>query len=239
MENLRILVVDDRQNWLEEVKQLLQRLDGNVIVDLASTFDEALDLTKREIYDLMVIDLDLSGNSFDSQNQQGLDLLKVVRESPINKHCGLIMLTGHGTIAHTKRALHDYHVHDFIEKERFTSTDLIKTSSAAILNARLKRAEIRAKERIRLTITFSQEYVIGSELIGPSQHSTYIAERPRRFKVADLTNRADSLNLQVLKGGDLWRPLARSIGSEIYERSITVQRVKVELLFPLNGCQLF
>ena len=230
MGNLRVLVVDDRQDWLEEVKQLLQRLGGLVIVDLASSYDEALDQTKRELYDLMVVDLALSDNSRDPQNQQGLDLLKVVRESPTNKHCGLIMLTGHGTITRAKRALHDYDVHDFIEKEKFAYTDLVETSRAAILDARLKRAEIRAKERMQLTITFSQEQMIGSELIGPDQHSTYVAERRRRFSVADLTNRADNLNLQVLKGGDIWRPLARSIGNEIYHALSTEPGVRNSLI---------
>lgn len=217
MGNLRILVVDDKQDWLEEVKQLLQRLGGRVVVDLASSYDEALEQIKRELYDLMVVDLVLSGNSLDPQNQQGLDLLKVVRQSPTNKYCGLIMLTGHGTITRAKRALHDYHVHDFIEKDKFIYTDLLETARAAILDARLKSAEIRGKERLRLTITFSQEQLIGSELIGPDQHSTYIAVHRRHFSVADLTNRADNLNPLVLKGGDIWRPLARSIGDEIYE----------------------
>ena len=59
--------------------------------------------------------------------------------------------------------------------------------------------------------------MISSELIGPDQHSTYIAERRRRFSVANLTNSADNLNLPILKGGDMWRPLARSIGNEIYK----------------------
>src|SRR5437660_11385353 len=216
MSNLRILVVEDRQDWQEQVKQLLQRLDGSVVVDLASTYDEALDWVKKELYDLTVVDLALSDNPLDTQNQQGLDLLKVVRESPANKHCGLIMLTAHGTITRAKKALREYYVHDFIEKDRFIYTDFVDTARTAIRDARLKRAETRAGERLCLTITFSQEQMIGSELIGPDQHSSYVAERRRRFNVADLTNRADNLNLLVLRGGDMWRPAARSIGNEIY-----------------------
>src|SRR6266702_23102 len=171
MIDLRILVVEDKQKWQDALKSILLRLGSNVKVDSATAYEGALHHVTKEKYDLIIVDLALREDHFDPQNidQRGMELLEVVRNNQNNKHCGLIILTAYGNIPLAKQALRDYAVYDFIEKDQFVAQIFVEIARAATREARLNRAEARAKARLCLTVTFNQEYLIGCELTGPNQ----------------------------------------------------------------------
>jgi CheY-like chemotaxis protein len=232
MSDLRILVVEDKQNWQDALPRILQRLGGDVRVDVAPNYGIALEYIGRERYDLAVVDLALLGDPADRResDQLGMELLRELRSSRRNRGCGLVVLTAYPTTARTRQAIRDYAAYDFVDKASFEDQSFVDTARAAILDARQKQAAVRASERYRLTMTFSQEQLTGSELIGPDRRTVYAVPELRRFPAADLARRADNLNLLVLQGGvDVWRPEARSIGDAIYQALAAERRILGDL----------
>lgn len=248
MSDLRILVVEDNQNWQDALKEYLQRLkimhkekaSSVVHVDSAFNFDQASRYIEKEKYDLMIVDLALNGNSPDSENasRQGMDLLQVVRQSSFNKDCGLIVLTSRGDITTAKQALKNYGVYDYIEKDKFSAESFVKVARATLLDARLKTAEAKARARLRLTITFNQEYLVGSELTGPARNAVYSSTNHRRLKTDELIRRADKLNILVSTGqADLWRPEVRSLGKAIHDALFKEQSFQTGLITAQTSVQ--
>src|SRR5258708_2919161 len=132
MSNSSILVVEDRPDWQEELREVLQPLGG--VVDVAATYEDALHYVKKEKYDLITVDLALRGNPSNPReaDQLGTDLLQVVRESQYNKDSGLIVLTGYSSLLPTNRAHREYGVYDYIEKDKFNTQSFVKTARTAI-----------------------------------------------------------------------------------------------------------
>lgn len=121
MDKLRILVVENQENWSLEVFRILQRLDGAPQIDLAKSFQESIELIGRHRYDLAVVDLALQDNPdhLHAQDELGLKLLQELHQSHRNQGCGAIVLTGYPSSSRTKTALRDYVAYDFIEKDNF------------------------------------------------------------------------------------------------------------------------
>lgn len=233
MDKLRILVVENRANWLEELPKILQRLGDAPHIDLAQTLQESVAFIELESYDLAVVDLALRDNPDDieARDELGWELLQKLRENRQNHGCGVIVLTGYPSSGRTKKALRDYAAYDFIEKDKFSSTAFLEAARGAIADARIRRAARRSEERYRLTIAFSREHLIGVSLIGPDRRLNYAAEDQHRLIAADLARRADNLNLLILKGGpDFWRPEARSIGDAIGETLASDRRIFGDLV---------
>jgi phosphate regulon transcriptional regulator PhoB len=84
MERHKILVVDDEPDIVEIVTYNLKK-EGFAVVS-ASDGEEALDLIRKEHFDLAVLDLMLPGI-------QGIDLCKAIRENPSTERMPIIMLT--------------------------------------------------------------------------------------------------------------------------------------------------
>lgn len=232
MDKLRILVVENRANWLEELPKVLQRVGNSPLIDLAVTFDRAVEYLTRDFYDLAVIDLALTDSPTDTEarDEKGMELVRRLRSNRQNEGCGVIILTGYPSSERTRRALRDYTADDFMEKDKFSSADFLVAARRAIGAARLRRASQRSAERYRLTISFSREHLTGVSLVGPDRRVTYWAQEQRRFAAADLARRADNLNLLILQGGaDLWRPEARSIGEAIGEAMANDRHIFGEL----------
>jgi hypothetical protein len=139
-------------------------------------------------------------------------------------------LTAYGSISSTRQAFRDYAVDDFIDKLDFDDRVFLEAARVAIRNARLRRANIRSSARYRLTMSFSDERLVGSELVGPNRRSLYIAERPVYIEIDDLARRTDNLNLAILHGGaDVWRKEASSIGRDVYRLLSEDRRILTDL----------
>ncbi|HDM69931.1 MAG TPA: response regulator, partial [Thermotogales bacterium] len=93
LEKSRILVVDDEKNVRTMVKKVFE---GEFDVDTASNAEEALDLLKKNKYDLVFLDLDMPVVN-------GIELLERMKkgENPIP----VIMMTTYGSVEEAVKAM--------------------------------------------------------------------------------------------------------------------------------------
>jgi CHAT domain-containing protein len=225
MGDLRILVVDDGPEWLEQISTILLRLGNTVKVEVALSYYEAIDAIHKHEYDLNTTDVVLSGafSSIlpdDQPDQMGMDLLRDIRSSQYNKDCALVVLTAYGTPLLMNQAYLKYGIHNFVEKDNFNTQNFLEVVRTAIKRARIKAAESRARRRWKLEILFNKDARISCNLYDPHQVRVfqYIASDPVHFRFNDLARRTDNLNT-FLQDNDYnaWRQEARSIGNALYE----------------------
>ncbi|MBU0484353.1 MAG: sigma 54-interacting transcriptional regulator [Proteobacteria bacterium] len=91
----RILIVDDEESLRLTFKMFLTK-EGYGPVDAAATFEEAIALIDQHIYDLIISDIVLEGNS-------GIDLLRYLKESGAD--CPVVMVTGYPNIESASEAV--------------------------------------------------------------------------------------------------------------------------------------
>lgn len=94
--DIRILLIDDEPEFLEQAKLLWERERNEVIVETTTTAEKALDKLNGEKYDLIVSDYKLP-------KMDGLELLKTVKEKGYNMP--FILLTGKGEEETAAKAL--------------------------------------------------------------------------------------------------------------------------------------
>jgi two-component system NtrC family response regulator len=105
-----ILVVDDRKNWRDLLKEILQA-DGHTVV-MASTFDEGRGLLESQHFDVAVFDMRLVDNAV--YNIQGMTLLEEAKK--LQPSIKAIILTGYPDPDQEARALDFYGADDYLEK---------------------------------------------------------------------------------------------------------------------------
>jgi CheY-like chemotaxis protein len=228
-----MLVVENRANWQKELDRLLRRLGDDVRVDIAATYGKAVEQVSNTPYDLAVVDLSLPDDPTDQlgTDARGMALVQELRQSRFNRGCGVIILTAYPTTERVKQALRDYAANDFLEKADFSGKQFLEVARKAIRDARLTRAENQAENRYRLTVTFSREHLVATQLTGPDRSMPYWAQNPASFAVSDLARRADTLNLLILDdGADAWRMEAQSIGEAIYTALASDRHVLGDLI---------
>jgi CheY-like chemotaxis protein len=235
MSDVRVLVVEDTERWQELLKECLQGLGESLQVDIAPNYRAALQAIRDHTYDLVTMDLELSGDSPDptDPNQEGMQLLRMLRDSHYKQNgCGLIVVTGFASLERMRQAFRTYGVDDFIDKADFDDQTFLEIARAAVRNMRLRRAVARSNARYRLTITCGQNQLVGSELSGPDRRAAYASAHPISFEVDDLVRRTDNLNTLLLQrnSADAWRPEARSIGDAIYQALAREQRILGDLV---------
>ncbi|MCB0196050.1 MAG: response regulator [Anaerolineae bacterium] len=133
---IRILVIDDHQNWQKKLPELLQRLNNPVQVDVATTYEDALWHIASNSYDLATVDLSLAIDQhsvLQPSQLMGLDLVHAFRESQNNANCSLIILTGYPTLDETKQMLRNYRIIDFIDKGEFDNYTFIELIQNTLL----------------------------------------------------------------------------------------------------------
>ncbi len=84
-EDLKLLIVEDRQVMLKIIRRLLVQL-GYAHVDEAANGLQALDRIRENTYDLILSDWNMDGMS-------GFDLLKIVRAAPATHATPFILVT--------------------------------------------------------------------------------------------------------------------------------------------------
>lgn len=94
MEAFRLLLVDDEEQFLNILKSRLER--KGLIVTAKSSSLEALDLLKKQEFDVALFDIMMN-------NMSGLELLEEAKS--IQPHLEVVMLTGYGTIETSIKAM--------------------------------------------------------------------------------------------------------------------------------------
>jgi two-component system, OmpR family, phosphate regulon response regulator PhoB len=84
----KILIVDDREEIRELVEITLKSKDYQIFK--AKSGEEALDIARAEIPDLILMDIMMPGG------MDGLEATRAVRSFPETRNCPVIILTGRG-----------------------------------------------------------------------------------------------------------------------------------------------
>lgn len=141
----RLLVIDDDQNHREGLVLLLQAY--NYHVDEADGANSAMELVKKNSYDLVLTD-------FKMQEIDGMELLKMINDyDPLLK---VIMITGFSSIEHAVQAVHLGAV-DYIPKP----VDPVKLQE--IISRILKNRELSRNKSV------PERYIHFDEIIGKSR----------------------------------------------------------------------
>ena len=93
MQEFKVLLVDDEQDFVESLAERVKMRD--VAPDVALNGEEALKHVEHEIPDVMVLDLKMPGID-------GMEVLRQVRKAYPNIQ--VIILTGHGSEKHEEEA---------------------------------------------------------------------------------------------------------------------------------------
>jgi CheY-like chemotaxis protein len=215
---LRFLVIENDPKWQRVLRDVLRRLGGEVEMLSATTHSEAAVHISSQEFDLATVDLSLLSDPIDRQraDDKGMELVGMLRESPLNRNCGLIVLTGYPTTASMRQALRDYYVYDYVEKDAFDPDHFLEVVRDALFDKCRRCAEDSLSQSYQLDITLGPERLLSSELKGPDRQSTYTAEGSPLFDGVNLIRRSDNLNMLLREGGpELWRPEANDIGKAV------------------------
>ena len=130
---INVLLVDDEKDFIETLAERLKLRDFNVSV--AFSGDEAIELVKKNSFDVVVLDVQMPGKN-------GVDTLKEIKN--IDPLPEVIMLTGHATVKTAIDGMKNG-AYDYLMKP--TDTDeLIKMINDACKLVSEQRERIRKAE---------------------------------------------------------------------------------------------
>ncbi|WHX41519.1 sigma-54 dependent transcriptional regulator [Mesobacillus sp. AQ2] len=165
MSATRLLVVDDEQDLLELLVRRLRRKGFDV--NSAGTAEDALELVKKNEYDIGVYDIRLPG-------MDGIELLKETKK--IQPDIEVLILTGHGTIDTAIEAM-KMGAFDYITKP-YNLSELELTIGKAAENKALKEKNDSMKKIIAQHNEF--------RIIGDSANFKEVIEMTRRIADSDV-----------------------------------------------------
>lgn len=126
---IRALVVEDDSSWQQILTEILE--DSGILVDVASSLDDALKILKSESHRLAIVDLSLAGE--DHHNYDGLRILEGVRR--LDPGCKTILLTGYATVELAVSVLTEYGAFTFLRKENFQRSQFKEIINRALASA--------------------------------------------------------------------------------------------------------
>lgn len=228
---LQVLVVDDHPRWRQRLTEILQALEIDVEgvqtrVDAAEDEIEAGRKIAARAYDLAVVDLALLGDPPDPKeaDEQGFELLREIRANPLQRGCGVIVITGTATSERIHRALQEFDVKKVVLKPEFEAEEgsearLLTLAREAILDARVRGAAVRRATRCYLTMIYGMDGWVESELQSPGGVARDLIHPPAPFNARELIRRADNINrfLAQSTADASWRPEMRDIGGSLYQ----------------------
>ena len=165
MSATRLLVVDDEQDLLELLVRRLKRKGFDV--DSAGSAEDALELVKKNDYDIGVYDIRLP-------NMDGIELLKETKK--VQPDIEVLILTGHGTIDTAIEAM-KVGAFDYITKP-YNLSELELTIGKAAENKSLKEKNASMKKIIAQHNEFN--------IIGDSGNFKEVIEMTRRIADSDV-----------------------------------------------------
>jgi DNA-binding NtrC family response regulator len=131
----RVLVVEDMQDWRDQLQATLRR--GGYDITTVPTYGEALAELRRSPYDLALVDLRLS--PADEDNRDGMELLRDLDRAKIPA----VVVTGYGGVDLARKAIDQYHAFDFMEKQTLDLDRLREVIRAAFKKTKEKKKDLR------------------------------------------------------------------------------------------------
>jgi DNA-binding NarL/FixJ family response regulator len=168
---IRILIIDDQLIVREGLRMLIENHPGTKVVAMASTRSEALDIIAREPTDLIILNLELEGNS-------ALSFIPQLREAA--KDARILVLTGQrDSPTHQKAALHG-------------ATGVVLKEDAADLL-------LKAIEKVYKGEAWLDRITLGSLIFQMSSQEKEAVD-PRTRKIASLTERERQVIALIAEG---------------------------------------
>ena len=168
---IRILIIDDQLIVREGIRMLIENHPGTKVVAMASTHSEALDIIAREPTDLIILNLELGGNS-------ALAFIPELREAA--KDARILVLTGQRDSAtHQKAAQHG------------ATGVVLKENAAELL--------LKAIEKVYKGEAWLDRLTLGSLLFQMSSQEKETVD-PRTRKIASLTERERQVIALIAEG---------------------------------------
>lgn len=136
--NGKILIVEDYQNWREQLQRLLAK--EGFIVETAKSFEEAKGILRRQMFDFAVVDIRLSESIPDAEHD-AVQMEETLRE--IQKYgddVPVVVLSAYGTPSLVRDALKRFGAVDFIEKAKYDRDQLLSLARMWVQNATAKRS---------------------------------------------------------------------------------------------------
>lgn len=127
----RVLVVDDQQSLLDILRRWLAR--GGYEVEVASDALMALELGKRQRFDVLVTDLKMPGLN-------GLQLMSLFKD--LDPTTEVIFLTGQGTMQDAIEALREGRAFDFLQKPLRDLHELNQAIDKALARQRMLQVPV-------------------------------------------------------------------------------------------------
>jgi CheY-like chemotaxis protein len=126
----RILLVDDDQEWLDELSETLQGRPHKreYYVETASTIEEARHKLANALFHLIILDIRMQNSN--RTNAEGIDLLHEIHESPLGKGIKVIMLSAltYRQPRYMQTAYREHAV-DVLDKSDFDNEEFLQSLS--------------------------------------------------------------------------------------------------------------
>jgi len=168
---IRILIIDDQLIVREGLRMLIENHPGTKVVAMASTRSEALDIIAREPTDLIILNLELGGNS-------ALSFIPELREAA--KDARILVLTGQrDSTTHQKAAQHG------------AMGVVLKENAAELL--------LKAIEKVYKGEAWLDRLTLGSLIFQMSSQEKETVY-PRTRKIASLTDRERQVIALIAEG---------------------------------------
>lgn len=127
--NLRALIVEDDPSWQQILGEILA--DMGLIVELANSYDEAIEKLRETPHRLAILDLSLRG--LDHNNQDGLRVADAVRR--FDPNCLILFLTGFATVELAVQVMREQGAFTCLRKEVFRRADFRNIVNEALAQA--------------------------------------------------------------------------------------------------------
>ncbi len=176
----RVLVADDQLDVLKTLKLLLQ--GEGFDVETANSPQAALEVARRQHFDLALIDLNYTRDT--TSGQEGLELLAALRQ--IDQDAPVVVMTAWSTVAVAVNAMHEG-ASDFIEKPWKNQRLLSILKNQARLGSALK-------EQKRLRASRRQQF--------EDEREPLIAESLAMQQVLNIAERVSMADANLLITGD-------------------------------------
>jgi DNA-binding NtrC family response regulator len=131
----RVLIVEDMQDWRDQLQATLRR--GGYDITTVPSYGEALAELRRNPYDLALVDLRLS--PADEDNRDGMELLRDLDKAKIPA----VVVTGYGGVDLARKAIDQYHAFDFMEKQTLDLDRLREVIKASFKKTKEKKKDLR------------------------------------------------------------------------------------------------
>jgi ActR/RegA family two-component response regulator len=135
MNRARILIVEDDPLWQKTLLHVLE--PQAAYVTTAASLPEAFCLLGQRYFNVAIVDLSLKPG--DPKDEQGMAFLQHLQEQHLAETVRCIILSAFGNIKKTRRAFHDFHVVDFLEKDEFSALALTSAVIQALAENGLDR----------------------------------------------------------------------------------------------------